>query len=185
MTLLLFVWLMSGAVAYGWILHSDHYGAAFDAYGKCYFGFAGAMTLAVLLYYFRRDLWAAVLGLMSYLLMLWLLLKATGLADEYGWTGQTEQSFGRNAATVWRNGMMWNAVPFLLLMLLCLTRFFSYEAASKRAQKRAEKAAAENASAPSILGGDSTHSAGHATENPPLRQDPVKTAGNRKRESSK
>ena len=43
------------------------------------------------------------------------------------------------------------ALPFALLMLLTLTRFFSYENRVKRAEKRDAK---ENAPAPSVLGDD-------------------------------
>lgn len=185
LSLLMFVWVMGGAVAYGWILHADHYGAAFAAYGKCYFAAAGGMTLAVILCLCKKDLPAIVLGILSYVPMLMLMLKAIGIAEEYGWSGQTEQSFGRNASMVWRNGMMWNAVPLILLLVLCLTRWLSYDASARRAQKRAEKEAAENAAAPSILADTAETAVQSPTPVPMLRQKAAKTAANRKDESSK
>lgn len=147
LSLLLFVWVTGGAVAYGWILHADSYGAAFAAYGRLYFAAAGLMTLAAVCYFVRLDLPAAAMGGVSYVTMLLLLLKAIGIAEKNGWAGQTEQSFARTAASVWRSGMMWDFIPLLLLLLLTLTRFFSYEASVQRAQKK-------NASAPSILADD-------------------------------
>lgn len=178
-SLLLCVWVMGGAVAYGWILHADHYGAAFAAYGKCYFALAGGMTLAVILYLFRQDLPAMILGALSYVPMLTLMLKAIGIAEEYGWSGQTEQSFGRNASMVWRNGMMWNAATLILLLILCLTRWLSYDAAAKRAKKRAEKSAAENAAAPSILADSAETAVQSPTPDPMLRQNAAEIAANR------
>ena len=150
-TLLLFVWLTGGAVAYGWIIHANSYGAAFAEYGRCYFAAAGIMTLGTVLYYLRRDLPAA--------------------AEENGWAGQTEQSFARTAASVWRDGMMWDFVPLILLLLLTLTRFFSYDASVKRAEKRAAREQAENASAPSILADDADFGERHSTASADTRQD--------------
>ena len=139
-----FVWLTGGAVAYGWMLHADHYGAAFSAYGKIYFAAAGLMTAGSVLYFCKKDLPAILCGTAGWLTTLILLLKAIGIADENGWVGQTEQSFGRNASAVWRNGMMWNFIPLLLLLALALTRWLSYDAKVRRAQKRAAQNAAEN-----------------------------------------
>ena len=164
--LLLFVWLLGGAVAGGWIMHADHYGAEFAAFGKWYFALAGAMTLAVILCFLRRDLPAALLGTAAYLPMLGILLKAISIADSYGWSGQTEQSFGRAASTVWRNGMMWNAVPLLLLMLLTLTRFFSYDAIT---QRRAKRDADENRPLPPILSDDTESAQQNSTVVSPSR----------------
>lgn len=149
LSLLLLTWLLGGAVAYGWITHADHYGAVFRAYGGWYFAGAGGMTLAAVLYFCRRDLAAAICGAVSYLPVLTVLLRAMNAAEQAGWTGQTEQSFGRSAAAVWRNGMMPCAVTLALLLLLTLTRWFSYDAA---VQRRAKRAAADAEPAPSILG---------------------------------
>ena len=169
LSLLLFVWLLGGAVAGGWIMHADHYGAEFAAFGKWYFALAGAMTLAVILCFLRRDLPAAILGTAAYLPMLGILLKAISIADSYGWSGQTEQSFGRAASTVWRNGMMWNAVPLLLLLLLTLTRFFSYDAIT---QRRAKRNADENRPSPPILSDDTESEQQNSTSvSPPRHRD--------------
>lgn len=146
LSLLLLTWMLGGAVAYGWMLHADHYGAAFDAYGKWYFAGAGGMTLAAVLYFCRKDLPAAICGAVSYLPMLTVLLRAVNAAEDYGWSGQTEMSFALRASEVWRSGMAPGAATLILLLLLTLTRWFSYEAAVQRRTKR-------DAPAPSILGG--------------------------------
>ncbi|HBI84747.1 MAG TPA: hypothetical protein DDX71_00450 [Ruminococcus sp.] len=149
LSLLLLTWLMGGAVAYGWMAHADHYGAVFRTYSIWYFAGAGGMTFAALLYFCRKDLAAAICGAVSYLPVLTVLLRAMNAAETAGWSGQTEQSFGRNAAAVWRNGMMPCAVTLALLLLLTLTRWFSYDAA---VQRRAKREAADAEPAPSILG---------------------------------
>lgn len=166
LSLLLFVWLLGGAVAVGWLRHADHYGAAFAAFGKWYFALAGAMTAAVILYFCKLDLPAAMLGTAAYLPMLGILLKAIRIAEQYGWSGQTEQSFGRAASTVWRNGMMWNAAVLLLLLLLTLTRFFSYDAAAKR---RAKRSGEENLPSPPILSDDAESAPQRPTNTSPAR----------------
>lgn len=150
-SLLLFVWLMGGAVAYGWLLHADHYGAPFAAFAKWYFACAGGMTIAVILYLCKRDLIAAILGTACWIPMLTILLKAMNLAEINNWSGQTERSFARNASEVWRNGMMWNAVPLILLLALTLTRYFSYDAAVRRKNRRQKREEIRNAPAQSIL----------------------------------
>ena len=121
LTLLLFVWLTGGAAAYGWILHADHYGREFAFYGACYYLCAGCMTVAVILYFCRRNRMAALLGLISWLPVPVLLLITVRKAALYGWSGQTAQSFGRTAAAVWRGAMLGTAVPAALLLLLALT----------------------------------------------------------------
>ncbi len=166
LSLAVFVWLTGGAVAYGWLLHADHYGAAFSGYGKLYFAAAGAMTAGVILYFCKKDLPAAFCGAAGWLTTLILMLNAIGIAEKNGWTGQTAQSFGRNAAAVWRTGMMWNFVPLLLLLLLCMTRRFS----DTEKAKRAEKARAENAAAPSILADEAETAGQMPTDSPALRQ---------------
>lgn len=142
---------MGGAVAYGWLIHAGHYGAPFSALAKWYFACAGGMTIAVILYLCRRDLAAAILGTASWIPMLTVLLKAMHLAEINSWSGQTERSFARNASEVWRNGMMWNAVPLMLLLLLTLTRYFSYDAAVGRKKRRQKREARRYAPAQSIL----------------------------------
>ena len=176
LSLIGFVWIMGGAVAYGWLQHADHYGSTFAAFAKWYYVLAGGMTAAAVLYAFRRDLIAALLGIVSYVPMLGILLRAISIAEENGWTGQTEQSFGRNAATVWRNGMMWNAVPLLLLLLLTLTRFFSYEAA---AQRKAKREAAESRPAPSVFDDPADPARGDSTADAPARQHSAENAADR------
>ena len=114
---------------------------------------AGGMTAAVILYFCRKDLIAAILGTVCYIPMLCILLRAMQIAEQNGWSGQTEQRFGISAATVWRNACAPNVLTLLLLLALALTRYFSYDAA---VQRRAKREAEDNAPAPSILGSDSS-----------------------------
>ena len=168
-TLIFCVWLTGGAVAYGWINHADHYGSAFAVYGKAYYFLGGLMSLGAVLYLFRLDLPALILDVCAYVPMLVILLRAMNTAEENGWSGQTEASFGRQAAQAWRNGMMWNAIPFLLLAALTLTRFFSQDEKVRRHEKHIAKERERNRPAPSILGGETKPAAN-------LRQEPPKTA---------
>lgn len=121
LTLLLFVWLTGGAAAYGWMLHADHYGQEFAFYGACYYLCACCMTAAVILYFCRRNRIAALLGLLGWLPVPALLLITVRKAAQYGWSGQTAQSFGRTAAAVWRSALLGTAIPAALLLLLALT----------------------------------------------------------------
>ena len=147
-TLIFCTWLVTGAVAYGWLSHADHYGSAFRAYGVLMFGFCGLLTVGVMLYLLRYELPAAVFGGIALAGMLVLMLLAMSAAERNGWSGQTEGSFGRQASVVWRNGILPNLIPVGLLLTLSLTRFFSSDAAAERRKKREKE---ENAPAPSIL----------------------------------
>ncbi len=154
LSLLVCTWLLTGTISSGWIAHADHYGDAFRTYGCWMLGLAGGMTLAVILYFCRQDLIAAILGVICYVPMLGILLRAMDIAETNGWSGQTERNFGVNASEVWRNGGLPNVLTLILLLLLTLTRYFSYDAAVRRQRKRDAKAAKDNAPAPSILEDD-------------------------------
>ena len=119
-SLLFCTWLMPGAVAYGWLTHAGHYGNEFVVYGQWVFILSVFMTAAVGLYFFRKRLAAAVVAVLSYLPSLWILLRAMNRAEQAGWSGQTEASFGLRAAEVWRNGMMWQFLTLFLLVVLCI-----------------------------------------------------------------
>lgn len=138
-TLLYFVCLTGGAVAAGWYLHADHYGAAFRCMALIYAVCAGGMLIAAVLYFCRKDLAAAVLSAVSWLPMPFLLLHAVNTAERMGWY-KTLDARGRfGAAEAFRDGMMWNFVPLLILLLLALTR------------RAGERKAADAEAAPSIL----------------------------------
>lgn len=160
-------WVTGAAVAYGWIAHADHYGAVFRGYGITVFIGLGLLTLGAVLCACRRDLPAAVCGTAGAVPVFTVLLLSMQKAEENSWSGQTAQSFGRQASAVWRNGLAPVLLPLLLLLLLALTRFFSYSARTERAQKRDAR---ENRPAPSILGGST---------DAPLREDATKTPANR------
>ena len=110
------------------------------------------MTAGTVLYLLRRDLLPAVFGGAALCVMLCVMLAAVHTAEVNGWSGQTESSFGRQAASVWRNGLLAGMIPAALLTALSLTRFFSYDAAVRRRNRKAAKEERENAPAPSILG---------------------------------
>lgn len=153
-TLIVFPLFLSSLVAAGWLIHAESYGAPFFAYGVWLLIFEGVLLLTVILYFCKLDM-AAILGaVISYLPMLWISMKAVSIAEENGWVGQTEESFGRNAFTVWRDGLIGNVIPVALLLLLATTRYLSYDAVVKRQQKKDRKKAEENRKAPSILGGE-------------------------------
>lgn len=150
-SLLVFPCCLTGLVCSGWISHADHYGAEFRTYGIWMLLLSGGMTLAVILYCLHKDLAAAICGALSYLPGLALMGHAVQIAEQMGWTGQTAANFGKNAADVWTNGLAGNAIPFVLLLLLSLTRFLSYDEILRRAEHKAQKIAKDNAPAPSIL----------------------------------
>jgi len=138
LTLIVFVWVMTGAVAAGWLMHADHYGAEFRVYGILMLCAAGLMTVSALLSLLRFDLPAVILDAAAYLPMLVIMLLAVGTAERAGWSGQTAESFGRTAAAVWRNGLIWNGIPFVLILLHSFTRYFSYDNRLQRAAKNEE-----------------------------------------------
>jgi hypothetical protein len=174
--LLFCVWLTGGAVAYGWLSHADHYGADFALFAKSYYTAGGLMTLGVLLYYLRQDLPALILDVLAYVPMLVILIQAIRRAEENGWSGQTEATFGLTAAQAWRNGMMWTVIPFLLLAVLAITRFLSQDEKERRQARRDAKEQAANQPAPSLLGGMTDGS---------LRQPAPETETNRRNPAKK
>lgn len=153
LSLLFCTWLTGGATAWGWIAHADHYGAAFRTAGIAVFALNCGMTAAVLLCLLRHDLSAAVLGTVSGTALLVIMLLTVSAAERYGWSGQTEAGFSRQASAVWRRGLGGNLLTLTLLLLLSLTRFFSAGAAAERAARRNARAERENEPAPSLLGG--------------------------------
>lgn len=153
-TLIVFPLFLSSLVAAGWLINAESYGAPFFAYGVWLLIFEGVLLIAAILYFCKLDLAAMLTGILSYLPMLWITMKAVSIAEEMGWSGQTESNFGRNAFTVWRDGLVGNAIPFALLLILASSRFLSYEAVVKRQQKKEQKEAQRNRKAPSILGGE-------------------------------
>lgn len=153
-TLIVFPLFLSSLVAAGWLINAESYGAPFFAYGVWLLIFEGVLLIAVILYFCKLDMAAIIGAVISYLPMLWITMKTVAIAEENGWVGQTEESFGRNAFTVWRDGLIGNAIPVALLLLLAVTRYLSYEAVVKRQQRKDRKKAEENRKAPSILGGE-------------------------------
>lgn len=152
--LIVFPLFLSSLVAAGWLINAESYGAPFHAYGIWMLILEGVMLAAVVLYFCKCDIAAVIAGILSYLPMLWITLNAVSIAEENGWSGQTAASFGRNAFTVWRDGLVGNAVPFALLLILAISRFLSYDAVVRRQQRKDAKEAERNQKAPSILGGE-------------------------------
>ena len=141
------VWIMTCSAAAGWLMHADHYGAEFRIYGIVTLISAAFITAAALLCCLRLDIPAAVLAVLGWMPTLTIMLIVCRRAEEAGWSGQTVVSFGRTAALVWREALMWDFVPAGLTVLLSLTRYFSYD---NRIQRAAKKTASEQ-NAPSIL----------------------------------
>ncbi len=153
-SLLIFPLFLSSLIASGWLMHADHYGAPFQAFGIWMLICEALLTVAVILYFCKRDLAAAVLGSGSYLPMLYITMRAVELAREQGWTGQTAANFGQNAFAVWRDGLLGNIIPVVLLLVLAITRYLSYESVVRRKQRKEEKLRADQQKSPSILGGE-------------------------------
>ena len=141
------VWIMTCSAAAGWLMHFDHYGDVFRVYGIITLIAAGMMTLAAGLCFLRIDLPAAVLAGTGWLPTLIVMLLSCSRAEEAGWSGQTVVSFGRTAAQVWREALMWDFIPAVLTVLLSLTRYFAYDNCMHRAAKNAGSVQ----DAPSIL----------------------------------
>lgn len=73
--------------------------------------------------------------------------KISAIADKYGLTDSemqplSEKYFNRHFVTL---------VPFLLLLAVCLMRFFSYDKRSQRRQKRLDRLAKDNAPCEKII----------------------------------
>lgn len=154
LALIVFPLFLSSLVAAGWLINAESYGAPFGTYGVWMLILEGVMLAAVVLYFCKCDIAAVLTGIVSYLPMLWLTLQAVSIAEENGWSGQTAANFGRNAFAVWRDGLVGNAVPFVLLLVLAITRYLSYESVVRRQQRREAKEADRNKKSPSILGGE-------------------------------
>ncbi len=176
-SLLFCVWLMGGAVAYNWFAHD--YGKAIRFFGKCYYVLAGMMTAGVILYFCKCDLPALILDAAGYVPIRIFLLIAMQKAEKNGWSGQTEASFGLQAADKWHTGMMWTALPFLLLLVLALTRFRSQDEKVRRHAKRQLRENERNRPAPSILGGETERP--DPAESAPIRQTAAKKSSRKKK----
>ena len=75
------------------------------------------------------------------------MVKISDIADKYGLTDAemqplSEKYFDRHFITI---------APFLLLLIICIVRFFSYEYRSKREQKRLDRFNKENAPCEKII----------------------------------
>ena len=163
-SLLLFVWLTGGAVAAGWLMHADHYGAAFRGFAVGYYICAVLLTAAVILYFCKADRIAALLGAAAYLPMPLILLRAMHIAEQNGWVQNLDPKFYAGAAEAFRSGMMWTWIPALLLLILSLTRAFSYDERQKRAAEAARPA-------PSILADEAEIAPDGSTSADNSRQD--------------
>ncbi len=176
-SLLFCLWLMGGAVAYNWAAHD--YGKAIGFFGKCYFVLAGVMTAGTVLYFCKYDLAAMILDAASYIPIRIFLLIAMQRAEENGWSGQTEATFGVQAAEKWHAGMMWTALPFLLLLVLALTRYRSQEEKVRRHAIRQMREDKRNQPAPSILGGETERP--DSAKPAPIRQNTAKKPHRKKK----
>lgn len=83
----------------------------------------------------------------GFAICMFVMVKISAIADKYGLTDSdlqplSEKYYNRHCVTI---------APFVLLLLICLLRFFSYEKRSERKQKKLDKLAQENAPCEKII----------------------------------
>lgn len=98
------------------------------------------MVVSVVLYMCRLNIIPIVTQSSGFAICMIVLSKISAIADKYGLTDAdmqplSEKYFNRHFISI---------IPCILLITLCLLRFFSYEERSKRKQKHLDKIAKEN-----------------------------------------
>jgi hypothetical protein len=83
----------------------------------------------------------------GFAMCMFVMVKISAIADKYGLTDSdlqplSEKYYNRHCITI---------APFVLLLVICLLRFFSYEKRSQRRQKKLDKLAKENAPCEKII----------------------------------
>lgn len=105
------------------------------------------MTISTILCLCKLDIIPMVTQSTGFSICMVVMVKISAITDKYGLTDAqmqplSEKYFNRHFITI---------VPFLLLILICLIRFFSYEKRSQRKQKKLDKIAKENAPCEKII----------------------------------
>lgn len=105
------------------------------------------MVLSTILCVLSFDIIPMITQTIGFTICMILMFKMSAIADKFGLTDSSLQPlsqkyFNRHIITV---------VPFLLLIVICLCRFFSYEKKSKRNKKRLDKINKENAPCEKIV----------------------------------
>lgn len=105
------------------------------------------MVLAVVLYFCKFDIIPMVTQSVGFSICMVVMVKISAIADKYGLTDSemqplSEKYFNRHFITI---------TPLVLLLLLCTTRFFSYDKCSQRRQKKLDRIAKDNAPCEKII----------------------------------
>jgi hypothetical protein len=102
---------------------------------------SGAMVLAMVLCLCKLDIIPIILQTGGFSLCMVVLSKISAIADKYGLTDSELQPLSEK----YFNHHMVTIFPWLLLVVICVMRFFSYEKRTKRRNKRLEKIQRDNA----------------------------------------
>lgn len=105
------------------------------SYGKLMAFSSMLMVISAILCFLNLDIIPMVSQSMGFALCMVVMIKMSNIADKYGLTDSSLQPLSEK----YFNRHMVSIIPFLLLMIICLVRFFSYEKKSKRIQKRLDK----------------------------------------------
>lgn len=105
------------------------------------------MLLSAILCLCKLDIIPIITQSIGFSICMVVMIKISAIADKYGLTDAemqplSEKYFNRHFITI---------APFLILILICLLRFFSYEKRSQRRQKKLDKIAKENAPCEKII----------------------------------
>lgn len=105
------------------------------------------MVISTILCLCKLDIIPIITQSTGFTICMVVMVKVSAIADKYGLTDAemqplSEKYFNRHFITI---------IPFLLLIIICIVRFLSYEKRSKRHQKRLDKIAKENASCEKII----------------------------------
>ena len=105
------------------------------------------MILSTILCLCKLDIIPMVTQSTGFAICMFVMVKISAIADKYGLTDSelqplSQKYFTRHFITIF---------PFLLLIAICLIRFFSYDKRSQRQQKRLNKIAKENAPCEKII----------------------------------
>ena len=105
------------------------------------------MIFSTILCLCKLDIIPMITQSTGFALCMYVMIKISAIADKYGLTDNDLQPLSEK----YFNNHFWTLFPFILLMIICLLRFFSYEKRSKRHQKRLEKIQRDNAPCEKII----------------------------------
>lgn len=105
------------------------------------------MTISTVLCLCKFNIVPMITQSIGFTICMVVMVKISAIADKYGLTDiemqpLSEKYFNRHFVSI---------VPLILLIIICLIRFFSYDERSKRRQKHLDKIAKENAPCEKIV----------------------------------